>query len=444
MLITEKKELEKYESACRLWQGIPGIEVTKKGRIFITFYSGGICEQIGNFALVLKSDDGVNFSEPVVAAYKDGHRCYDCVLWIDPLERLWFIWSVAPNHGVYASICENPDAEDLVWNEPVYIGRDVMMNKPTVLKSGEWLFPIAVWKNGLRPSESEHNLPDDDRKAFVYKTTDEGKSFEKISGVEIEDRNFDEHMLLEINGGALAMYLRTNYGIGVAYSPDNGKTWTKGEKSGIEGPCSRFFIRRLKSGRILLLNHYNFKGRNNLTALLSEDEGKTWKYSLLLDARNDVSYPDAVEADDGYIYITYDRERGDFKNSISEVYSCAREILMAKITEDDIINGKILSEKSMLCHVVSKLQKYKYEENNLLTELGRICTEEEIDKAKHLFIRSYEGIIEGLYERLCLGEKIESLEGERKEKYNKLLQNIKNNVGRKEINVCKIVRLLND
>lgn len=76
--------------------------------------------------------------------------------------------------------------------------------------------------------------------------------------------------------------------------------------------------------------------------MLSEDEGKTWKYKLLLDERNDVSYPDAVEAEDGYIYITYDRERGDFQNSLTQVYEKAREILMAKITEQDIINGTVI------------------------------------------------------------------------------------------------------
>ena len=52
---------------------------------------------------------------------------------------------------------------------------------------------------------------------------------------------------------------------------------------------------------------------------------------LLLDERNEVSYPDAKEADDGFIYVTYDHER------VTE-----REILMARFTEEDIIKGKPL------------------------------------------------------------------------------------------------------
>lgn len=37
MLYTETKELQKYRASKRLWQGIPSIEVTKRGRIFLTY-----------------------------------------------------------------------------------------------------------------------------------------------------------------------------------------------------------------------------------------------------------------------------------------------------------------------------------------------------------------------------------------------------------------------
>jgi len=50
-----------------------------------------------------------------------------------------------------------------------------------------------------------------------------------------------------------------------------------------------------------------------------------------------------VEAADGCIYITYDWER------VKE-----REILMAKITEDDILNGRLASPESQLRMLVNK------------------------------------------------------------------------------------------
>ena len=90
MFITDKSELMRFSTQYRLWQGIPGIEVTRKGRIFSTFYSGGTKEEINNFVVLLKSDDGINFGEPIAAAFKEGYRCYDPCLWIDPLGKLWF------------------------------------------------------------------------------------------------------------------------------------------------------------------------------------------------------------------------------------------------------------------------------------------------------------------------------------------------------------------
>ena len=53
MLYTETKELQKYRDSKRLWQGIPSIEVTKRGRIFLTFYSGGVKEEIGMILSIL-------------------------------------------------------------------------------------------------------------------------------------------------------------------------------------------------------------------------------------------------------------------------------------------------------------------------------------------------------------------------------------------------------
>lgn len=375
MLITDQHQLEKYRTPYRIWQGIPGIEVTRKGRIFATFYSGGTKEEVNNYAVLLKSDDGVHFGEPIAVAFEEGYRCYDPCLWIDPLGRLWFTWACAPEHRVCAVICEDPDADTLHFGEVFAIGEDVMMNKPTVLSTGEWLFPIAVWHRSVTTGGFSSDRPDSERKAFAYKTVDCGKHFTRLGGVDMPKRSFDEHMILELNDGRLAMLVRTSYGIGISYSYDSGKTWTKGADSGLGGPCSRFFIRRLRSGRILLVNHCNFVGRSHLTALLSDDECETWKYRLLLDEREQVSYPDAVEADDGYIYITYDRERGAFLNSLDQVYSCAREILFAKITERDIMNGSLVDEGSKLKCVISKLGRYAHEEENPFGEEKRLCAD---------------------------------------------------------------------
>jgi hypothetical protein len=62
-------------------------------------------------------------------------------------------------------------------------------------------------------------------------------------------------------------------------------------------------------------------------------------------------------ANDGYIYVVYDRERGNNMGSIEKVYACAREILTAKISESDIIKGSLESEGGFFKNVVSKLTR---------------------------------------------------------------------------------------
>ncbi|MBR3692609.1 MAG: exo-alpha-sialidase [Clostridia bacterium] len=362
-LITDRAALAEYRAALRLWQGIPSIEVTRGGRIFISAYSGGHMEQIGNFAFLLASDDGgKTFSDPpVAAAVFAGGRCYDPCLWIDPRGRLWFTWSRCPEDGLYAAVCDDPDAKELSFGDPFLVGHNVMMNKPTVTRDGAWLFPIAVWNHGIRVLGPEYDDPDPHKGSFAWESRDAGETFRKLGGADVPCRHFDEHMFLELADGRLRTYVRTTYGIGAAESTDGGHTWGPGFDSGLGGPDSRFHIRRLRSGRVLLINHYEFSGRNNLTAMLSEDDGETFPYRLLLDGRAQVSYPDAVEAEDGFIYITYDRERGAFLPNLEAALSAPREILLSRITEADILAGKLVNPGSYLARIAAKLENFEGE-----------------------------------------------------------------------------------
>lgn len=356
MFITDREQLKNFGAGCRLWQGVPTVERTKKGRVFVSFYSGGTKEWLGNYCLLTCSDDGEHFSDPIAVAYNgDDYRCFNPCLWIDPLGQLWFFWSVMPEHAVWAVVCQDPDAAELTWSQPKIIGHDVIVNKPTVLHSGEWLLPIAVWDESIDHCSVSKET---DRRPFVYKSNNNGLSFHRLGGPIVENRSYDEHMVLEMKDGSLFMLSRTKTGLAESRSYDGGETWIKATTSKIKGPSSRFFLRQLRSGRILLINHHNFDGRNNMTAMLSEDEGKTWQGFLLLDERSHVASPDAIEADDGYIYIVYDRNRGSYLRSLEELYAQPREILMAKVTEEDILAGQLVSPDSYLKKVVNKLGKY--------------------------------------------------------------------------------------
>ncbi len=360
MIISDAEQLKAYEPGGRVWQGIPSFERTKNGRCFSVFYTGETGEMNGNYCTLAVSDDGENWRDPVIVTYagKD-RRCYDPNVWIDPLGRLWLIWSVMPDLAVYAAICDNPDADELVFGEERRIGTGVMLNKPTVLSSGEWMFPIAVWKESvISPYDAQKiKVP---RLAFVVRTVDEGKTFTRLGGVDMPDRCFDEHMIVELKDGRLAMFVRTYYGIGVSYSFDGGFTWSDGKDTGILSPNSRFFVRTLKSGNVLLVTN-DSRRREKMTAFVSTDDCKTWQGGLLLDKRDLVSYPDGVESD-GCIYITYDCERGN-PRTLEATQKEAREILYARFTEADALAGKNVSGKCEFKKIISKLGKYDGKKN---------------------------------------------------------------------------------
>lgn len=348
---------EKYASRNREFQGIPAIERTPGGRLWAAWYAGGVGEGPDNYAVVVTSgDDGQTWSEPAAVVDPAGDvRAYDPALWVDPAGNLWLFWAQCLSReinnifdgvaGVWASRALDPERADTGWSAPVRIGNGVMMNKPVALSSGAWLYPLGLWNDlcgGTVPPSLRH-----EKRSNVYASVDNGASFVLRGGADVPDRCFDEHMVVELSGGRLWMLVRTNYGIGQSFSSDGGNNWTPGENSGIPGPNSRFFLRRLRSGRLLLVNHRvdpaEPKKRENLCAVLSEDEGKTWRGGLLLDERHAVSYPDGTEDETGLIRIIYDRER----------YT-EGEILTARFREEDILAGRIVSPDAALRQLVNR------------------------------------------------------------------------------------------
>ncbi len=336
-----------YASHMRLWQGIPGIERAPNGRLWATWYSGGVGEGPDNYVTLYTSgDDGQSWIGPKLAIDPPGQvRAFDPCLWHDPLGRLWLFWAQSDGPydgrvGVWCVVSENANDENATWSAPRRIANGIMMNKPTVLSTGEWLAPTAVWQC------HEPRLPElsQERYSSVTCSVDQGRTWRRVGGADVPSRQFDEHAIVERQDGTLWVLVRTTYGIGQSTSTDRGVTWSPGTPTDLGGPGSRFCIRRLRSGRLLLVNHHDYSGRNNLKAMLSDDDGKHWYGYLLLDDRDNVSYPDAVESDDGRIYVIYDRERHD-----------AREILMAVFTEEDVAAGSPVTGQARMRCLVNKV-----------------------------------------------------------------------------------------
>lgn len=360
-----------YDDKVRIGNMVIGIERTPQGRLWSCWVGNG--DSPNGFFMLATSDDGGNtWSKPrVVIDPTDPpnapqRRALVGNLWTDPKGRLWCFFDQSLGYfdgraGDWYIRCDNPDADEPKWTAPVRFADGCTLNKPTVLKNGDWLLPVALWtRDRMGPAilrDAHHDL-DTIRRANVFVSSDEGATWSLRGGVAFPETDFDEHMIVEKLDGSLWMLARTKKGISESFSTDHGVTWSKPRPSSIANVSARFFIRRLSSGNLLLVKNgpidLRLPRRSSMTAFLSKDDGKTWPHQLLIDDRSEVSYPDAIESPDGVVHLIYDWNR-----------HTDAEILLARFREADIEKGnfhtpgaktKILVNKAHSPHLPSAIK----------------------------------------------------------------------------------------
>jgi len=335
-----------------------GIERTPGGRLWACWVAGGDSPD-AFFALASSDNDGESWSSPrvVLDSGEEGLGAKRSILvgnlWTDPKGRLWLFFDQSMDMfdgraGVWATVCENPDADAPLWSQPRRIWHGVTLNKPTVLSNGEWMLPISLdQRPGFGEFRGCFRELDPFRGANVFVSSDEGVTWKRRGVRRFPDPDWHEHMIVERTDGALWMLARTRKGIMESVSNDAGISWSDPVASAIKQPVARFHIRRLLSGRLLLVKHGDkidaHHGRVKLSAWLSDDDGESWLGGLVLDERKGISYPDGFQAPDGTIYISYDRNR-----------STDGEILMARFNEEDVLAKRFRGSKSKARILISR------------------------------------------------------------------------------------------
>lgn len=342
----------------RKHEGIPSLAVSpKNGRLWCVWYGGPTGGEDSNNYLVLstRAADERTWHE-VLLVDPDGAgplRAFDPEVWIVPDGRLAVFWSerrcplAAASKNPYSGGEADPQ-NDMLWMMmlpaelepdqaalpvPRHIARGVMMCKPIADADGTWLLPVSNWR--------------EETSSVLWATKDGGRTFTRRGGTGLpkDERLFDEQNVIRLKDGTLEFWTRTrSAGIWTARSTDNGLNWTP-YAFRMRHTSSRFFLRRLPSGALLFVRHGAIDGdvgRRDLTAFVSDDEGRTWSGGLLLDARAGVSYPDGDATPDGTIFVVYDRDR-----------LTSREILVSTFTEDDVRAGKNVSGHVRLRETVS-------------------------------------------------------------------------------------------
>ncbi len=124
--------------------------------------------------------------------------------------------------------------------------------------------------------------------------------------------------------GSVVAYMRDNgpppNKIHVSESLDRGETWSKvHDHPLLHNPGSGLELMRAANGDWLCIYNDLPRGRHSLAVSLSDDEGKTWKWTRHLEQRQpgqgSFHYPSIIEGSDGNFHVTYsyfiDRPHGD-------------------------------------------------------------------------------------------------------------------------------------
>ncbi len=187
---------------------------------------------------------------------------------------------------------------------------------------------------------------------LTYSSTDAGATWKASNLIDLggagHHGGVTEPTLTQLEDGRLWMLIRTNWSeFWSAYSNDGGKFWSVIQPSGIPASSAPAMLRRLASGRLMLLwnrlypdgkTEWPLSGGDNLwsatpvsnyreelSIAFSDDDGKTWSDTEVIASAADsdhkgskrwISYPYVFEAQPGEIWIT--TMQGGLRVNISE------------------------------------------------------------------------------------------------------------------------------
>lgn len=335
---------ENYYPESRKWNGI-STAVSYGNNLFAAWYTGGTKEpHSDNYIPVAASDDnGETWKDPflIVDPINDTSVVLP-VFFVNGAGELLLYYSVLPGSKMYGIKLMNADGplDQITYEGPFLVSQRTVFVKPTILSDGS-----IVYATGDKVGYSG-----------VYKSVDDGYSYTKIATIPSKyvkpEKTYTEASIVERADGSLWMLSRLEKGyhggIEQAFSYDKGITWTTSEgglEYPLQGPGSRTGFMKLRSGALLFVTNESTSNRDMMTAYLSEDDGKTWPYSILID-RYTSAYPEVYQDPDGKILIVYDKGRY-LENSIR----------LTILREEDIKAGRFVSNTARDKLTVTKLNK---------------------------------------------------------------------------------------
>jgi predicted neuraminidase len=324
----------------------PAIVECENGDLLVSWYRGSGERSADDVAVYgARQKRGTRqWSEPFLMADTPGFPDGNTAMFIDSQKRLWLFWPLViantwescltqyrvsfdyeregpPQWSWQGSIALKPidfkdemlkgfEARQKMSDAPLRVGnleaRKAMLDdklatrlgwqprcKPTVLPSGRILLPL---------------YSDTFSVSIMAISDDQGKTWS--ASKPLAGFGNIQPAVLRRNDGALVAYMRENgrlRRIRVAESIDNGVSWGPVGAIDLANPGSGLDAVRLADGKWLLIYNDTTQGRNSLAVSLSDDEGKSWKWTRHLERHDSGSYhyPAIIEGRDGTIHAVY-------------------------------------------------------------------------------------------------------------------------------------------
>ncbi len=327
----------------------PGIAELPNGDLLVSWYRGSgerSADDVAVYGVRLKRGES-RWSEAFLMADTPGFPdCNTCMM-VDARGRLWVFWPVILANSWESCLTHYQVAEDPTGDAaPKWNHRGLILLKPADFKDeslklldvelanlgrplspreaahvdlfrtrlGEKLYQRLGWQPRCKPTVLPSGrilLPlysDTFDMSIMAVSDDQGATW--YASRPLIGFGSIQPTVLRRNDGTLVAYMRENgprQRIRVSESRDDGLTWGSVGVTELPNPGSGIDGVRLSNGLWLLVYNDTTQGRNSLAVSLSEDEGRTWKWTRHLERspHGSYHYPAVIQTRDSLVHVVY-------------------------------------------------------------------------------------------------------------------------------------------
>ncbi|MDY3558812.1 sulfatase-like hydrolase/transferase [Gemmata sp. JC673] len=326
----------------------PGIVECPNGDLLVSWYRGSGERSADDVAVygARKKAGADKWSDAFLMADTPGFPDCNTTMWVDKDGKLWLFWPLilanswescltsyrvssdyqtggAPKWEWQGTIPLKPkDFEGVMlrefeaWKKQVAAASKMPFEPdPAPLKKvGDKLLSRLGWQPRCKPvvlSTGRVLLPlysDTYDAGLMALSDDGGKTW--TASQPLAGFGSIQPAVLERKDGTLVAYMRENgvfKKVRACESKDRGESWGTVYSTDLINPGSGLDAVRLASGNWLIVYNDTVKGRSRLAVSLSDDEGKTWKWTRHLEKHEtgQYHYPAVIQSKDGAVHAVY-------------------------------------------------------------------------------------------------------------------------------------------